>query len=253
MKALGIDIGGSGIKGAVVDLDTGSLITDRHRLKTPKRSTPAALSKRIVRLVSHFNWQGPVGVGFPGIVCGGGLILSAANLSDDWIGRDARTEFERATGLPFEISNDADAAGIAEMRFGAGRNIAGAVLLLTLGTGIGSAFFVDGKLVPNTELGHLELSGQVAERHVSVGVKERDNLSWKQWARRLDHYLERVHFYLSPDLIVLGGGVSRRHAEFIPLLSVGCPVIPAQLRNMAGIIGAALAASDQHPVTDNDH
>lgn len=245
MKALGIDIGGSGIKGAVVDLDVGSLITDRHRLKTPKQSTPAAITKRVTNLVSHFSWQGPVGVGFPGIVRGGGLILSAANLSDDWVGQDARIEFETATGLPFEITNDADAAGIAEMRFGAGRSIAGAVLLLTLGTGIGSAFFVDGKLVPNTELGHIELNGEAAERHVSAGVKEKENLSWRKWARRLDHYLEQVHFYLSPDVIVLGGGVSRHHKKFIPLLSVGCPVIPAQLRNMAGIIGAALAAADQ--------
>ncbi len=246
MKALGIDIGGSGIKGAIIDLGTGSLTSDRHRLKTPKKSTPNALTESVAMLVGHFSWQGPVGVGFPGIVCGGGLILSAANLSDDWVGHDARTEFETATGLPFEITNDADAAGIAEIRFGAGRNVAGAVLLLTLGTGIGSAFFVDGKLVPNTELGQLELNGEAAERHTSSAARVKDNLSWRKWARRLDDYLERVHFYLSPDLIVLGGGVSKYHKEFIPLLSVGCPVIPAQLRNLAGIIGAALAASDLH-------
>jgi len=251
METLGIDIGGSGIKGAVVDLHTGSLMTDRHRLKTPKQSTPEALAESVAMLTRHFSWQGVVGVGFPGIVCGGGLILSAANLSQAWIGHDARAEFERVTALPFEITNDADAAGIAEMRFGAGADVGGAVLLLTLGTGIGSALFVDGKLIPNTELGHLELNGEAAERYASVRVKAKNKLSWRAWARRLDQYLERVHFYLSPELIILGGGVSRYHEKFIPLLEVGCPVIPAQLRNTAGIVGAALAASDLHdPLTN---
>ena len=244
MEALGIDIGGSGIKGAVVDLGAGSLVSERLRLKTPKESTPAALTESVAKLVRHFDWKGPVGVGFPGIVCGGGLILSAANLSDDWVGRDARAEFEAATALTFTITNDADAAGIAEVRFGAGKDAPGAVLLLTLGTGIGSAFFVNGTLVPNTELGHIELDGQTAERYASSSVREKNKLSWGEWAQRLDRYLERLHFYLSPDLIILGGGVSRHHIEFIPLLGVGCPVIPAQLRNMAGIIGAALASDN---------
>lgn len=244
--ALGIDIGGSGVKGAVVSLVDGSLLTGRLRLKTPKRSTPEAIGERVARLVNDFDWQGAVGVGFPGIVQGGGLILSAANLSDKWVGCDARGQFERATGLSCEITNDADAAGIAEMRFGAGREFgAGTVLFLTLGTGIGSALFVGGKLVPNTELGHLELYGQAAERHASDAVREREKLSWKRWASRLDQFLERVHLYLSPDVIVLGGGVSRQHHKFIPLLEVGCPVIPARLRNMAGIIGAALAVNDE--------
>lgn len=245
--ALGIDIGGSGVKGAVVNLDDGSLLTDRLRLKTPKRSTPEALSERVARLVDDFDWEGPVGVGFPGIVQGGGLILSAANLSDEWVGCDARSQFERATGLSCEITNDADAAGIAEMRFGAGREFGArdTVLFLTLGTGIGSALFVGGKLVPNTEFGHLELYGKVAERHASDAVREREKISWKKWASRLDQFLERVHLYLSPDVIVLGGGVSRQHQKFIPLLEVGCPVIPARLRNLAGIIGAALAVDDK--------
>ena len=242
MEALGIDIGGSGIKGAPVDTRTGSLLAERHRLKTPKGSKPAAVVQTVTELTRHFGWQGPVGVGFPGIIRDRRRILSAANLADAWIGLDAKAEFDRATALPFTITNDADAAGMAEMRFGGGRECAGVVVLLTLGTGIGSALFVDGTLVPNTELGHLELKGKAAERYAASSVRERDKLSWGKWARRLDRYLERICFYFSPDLIILDGGVSKQHAQFIPRLQVQCRVQPAELRNEAGIVGAALAA-----------
>jgi len=241
MEALGIDIGGTGIKGAPVNVERGELAGDRFRLRTPTPSTPAAVAETIAEVVKHFGWRGPVGCGFPAVVRHG-RVDTAANISNKWIGTDARSMFEAATGCTFTVLNDADVAGMAEMQFGAGRGRGGVVLVLTLGTGIGSALFTDGKLVPNTEFGHVQLRGRAAERWAADSVRERKGLSWKRWAARLDEYLAAVHFYLWPELIILGGGVSKRHGKFLRHLSVDAEVVPAQLRNEAGIIGAAVAA-----------
>ncbi len=242
MEALGIDIGGTGIKGALVDTQTGKLVTERLRLPTPQPATPEAMTRTVAQIVSHFDWKGPVGAGFPAIVQQG-VARSAANIDPSWIGRDVGDMFQQACSCPVTVLNDADAAGIAEMRFGAGRGRAGVVLVLTLGTGIGSSLFTDGYLVPNTEFGHIEIGGKVAETRAADSAREREELSWKKWAKRLDRYLDRLVFYLSPELIIIGGGVSRKHERFLPLLNIDVEIVPAQLRNEAGIIGAATAAA----------
>lgn len=242
MVILGIDIGGSGIKGAPVDTATGELVGQRHRVPTPQPATPPAVAEAVGRLVEHFAWRGPVGCGLPAVVQDG-IARTAANISADWIDTDAGHLFEQATGCRVAVANDADAAGLAEMRFGAGRDRSGTVLVLTLGTGIGSALFHDGVLVPNTELGHLELDGRVAEKWAAASVRESRKLGWSEWARRLGRYLKAVHAYLWPDLIILGGGVSRKHERFIPLLKVPVEVVPAEMRNDAGVVGAALVAA----------
>lgn len=242
MVVLGIDIGGTGIKGAPVDVVRGELVEERFRLRTPVPATPNAVAETVAEVVSHFGWRGQVGCGFPAVVRHG-RVDTAANISNKWIGVDARALFEGATGCTFTVLNDADVAGMAEMRLGAGRGRRGVVLVLTLGTGIGSALFVDGVLVPNTEFGHLEINGLKAEHWTSDRVRERKGLSWKKWARRLDTYLKAVHFYTWPELIILGGGVSKRHEKYIHRLSVDVEVLPAQLRNEAGIVGAAAAAA----------
>ncbi|MFH1568041.1 MAG: polyphosphate--glucose phosphotransferase [Gemmatimonadota bacterium] len=241
MEVLGIDIGGTGIKGAPVDVERGELVEERFRLRTPLPATPQAVTETVAEVVSHFGWRGPVGCGFPAVVRHG-RIDTAANISEKWIGVDARAMLEAATGCTFTVLNDADVAGMAEMRLGAGRGRRGVVLVLTLGTGIGSALFVDGRLVPNTEFGHLEVKGHHAESWAADSVRERQGLSWKKWARRLDTYLKALHFYTWPELIILGGGVSKRHEKFIHYLTVDVEVVPARLRNEAGIIGAAAAA-----------
>ena len=243
MEVLGIDIGGTGIKGAPVHTGEGRLLTERFRLRTPFPATPKAVAETVAEVVDHFAWKGLVGCGFPAVIRHG-VVNSAANISDKWVGVDARSLFEKTTGCTFSVVNDADVAGLAEMRFGAGRDRRGVVLVLTLGTGIGSALFVDGKLVPNTEFGHIEVRGRDAETWAAESVRERRKLSWKRWARRVDEYLGRMQFYLWPELIILGGGVSQQHEKFLPLLTVGVEVEPAQLRNEAGIIGAALAAAE---------
>ena len=241
MATLGIDIGGTGIKGAPVDGEEGKVLGERFRLKTPRPATPEAVTEGVARIVEHFGWEGPVGAGFPAVVRQG-QVCTAANIDDSWIGRDAGAMFHQATGCPFTVLNDADAAGIAEMRFGAGRGRSGVVLVLTIGTGIGSALFTDGRLVPNTEFGHIEMDGKAAELRASASVRTRRHLSWKKWSSRVDAYLHRVGFYLWPELIIIGGGVSRRHERFLPHLTVDCEIVPARLRNEAGIIGAAAAA-----------
>ncbi|MBT3343305.1 MAG: ROK family protein [Gemmatimonadetes bacterium] len=242
MEALGIDIGGTGIKGAPVDTTTGALLTERFRLRTPQPATPEAMTQTVAKVVEHFNWQGPVGAGFPAIIKHGEA-HSAANIDPSWIGRNVRSMFEDASGTTFTVLNDADVAGMAEMRFGAGRGRSGVVLVLTLGTGIGTALFTDGHLVPNTEFGHIEIDGKLAESRAADSAREREELSWKKWARRLDRYLDRLAFYLSPELIIIGGGVSKKHDKFLPLLEVDLEIEPAQLRNEAGIVGAAAAAA----------
>ncbi len=242
MEALGIDIGGTGIKGAPVDTMTGALLTERFRLRTPQPATPEAMTDTVAKIVKHFDWKGPVGAGFPAIIQHG-VARSAANIDPSWIGRNVRAMFEEASGCTFTVLNDADVAGMAEMRFGAGHGRSGVVLVLTLGTGIGSALFTDGHLVPNTEFGHIEIAGKVAETKAADSARQREELSFKKWARRLDRYLDRLAFYLSPDLIIVGGGISKKHDKFLPLLTVDVEIEAAQLRNEAGIIGAAVAAA----------
>ncbi len=244
MEVLGIDIGGTGIKGAPVDTKTGELLAPRFRLRTPLPATPEAVSRTVGELAAHFGWKHPIGCGFPAVVQEG-RVLTAANVSKRWIGVDARAAFEQATGCTVTVANDADVAGLAEMRFGAGRGRSGVVFVATLGTGIGTALFLDGKLVPNTELGHLEIRGRDAEKRAAASVRERRGLSWKKWSRRVDEYLDRVVAYLRPDLIIIGGGVSKQHDRFLPKLSVDTEVVPAQLRNEAGIVGSALYAAEQ--------
>jgi len=244
MEVLGIDIGGSGIKGAPVDTNTGMLLAERYRLATPKPATPDAVGKTISSIVQHFKWEGQIGIGYPGVIRHGHT-LTAANVSDKWIGLDARAHLEEATCCAVTLINDADAAGLAEVRFGAGKGRRGVILILTLGTGIGTALFTDGLLVPNTELGHLELNGKEAEKWASDAARSRKNLSWKKWAKRLNVYLERMSAYFWPDLIILGGGVSKRTRNYLPYLTVDVDIVPAVLRNEAGIIGAALAATGE--------
>lgn len=240
MKVLGIDIGGTGIKAAVVDTKKGALVTDRARLLTPEHSTPDAVADVIVQLVEHFEWKGPIGCTFPGVVRGG-VVHTAANVDHSWIDADAQSIFSRATGCPVTVMNDADAAGLAEVRFGAAKGHRGVVFMITLGTGIGSALVHDGDLVPNTELGHLQLRGDDAEKWAAASVRERLELDWPEWASRVDDYLRLVEALFWPDLFIVGGGVSKKADKFLPLLTCRTPVVPAELHNEAGIVGAALA------------
>ncbi|GGO26895.1 polyphosphate glucokinase [Microbispora rosea subsp. aerata] len=239
MEVLGIDIGGSGIKGAVVDTAAGVLTRERLRIPTPRPAVPEAVARVVREIAGYFSWTGPMGVTFPGVVADG-VVKTAANVDASWIGVKGADLFgERAVVL-----NDADAAGVAEMTFGAGRDRRGVVLMLTFGTGIGSALFVDGTLVPNTEFGHIEIRGKDAERRASDRVREEKDLSWKKWAGRVEEYLGRMRDLLSPSLIVIGGGVSRKADKFLPYVDLGgTEVVPAVLRNEAGIIGAAMAAA----------
>ncbi|MFG6191389.1 polyphosphate--glucose phosphotransferase [Nonomuraea sp. JJY05] len=237
MNVLGIDIGGSGIKGAPVDIEAGELVQERLRIPTPQPSKPDEVAEAVAEIVKHFGWNGPVGVTFPGVVKDG-VVLTAANVDHSWIGVDAAKLFGGATVL-----NDADAAGVAEVTYGRGRGERGTVLVLTFGTGIGSALFTEGTLVPNTELGHLELHGKDAEHRASARAREEHELSWEKWAERVEEYLRHVEMLLSPSLIVIGGGASRKAEKFLPHVHIDTPVVPAALQNEAGIIGAALAAS----------
>jgi polyphosphate glucokinase len=239
MDVLGIDVGGSGIKGAVVDTDTGTLRTDRYRLKTPTPSTPKAMGKVVKRIVHHFGWEGPIGCGMPGPLKGGRL-MTANNIDKAWLGEDPSAVYSESVGRKVTVINDADAAGLAEIHFGAGKGVRGVVLLLTLGTGIGSALFINGVLVPNTEFGQIEVRGKKGERRAAAQIRTKKNLSWKQYAVVLTEYLEAVEQLLWPDLIILGGGVSKTADKFIPRLKNISAVVPAEMRNQAGIVGAAL-------------
>ncbi|MFJ3092455.1 polyphosphate--glucose phosphotransferase [Streptomyces hydrogenans] len=244
MNVFGVDIGGSGIKGAPVDLKRGALTEERHKILTPQPATPQDVAGRVAEVVEHFAWTGPIGVTFPGVVTGS-TVRTAANVDASWIGTDAGALIGEAVGgLPVTVLNDADAAGVAEMTFGAGRGRTGTVILLTLGTGIGSAVFTDGRLVPNTELGHLELKGHDAEKRASSKAREDEELTWEHWAtKRLRKYLAHVEMLFSPELFILGGGVSRKADKFLPYLDgIRAEIVPAELRNDAGIVGAAMAA-----------
>jgi polyphosphate glucokinase len=246
MQIFGVDIGGSGIKGAPVDLDKGDLAQERHKILTPHPATPDGVADGVKQVVDHFGWTGPVGVTFPGVVTDGATIRTAANVDAGWIDTDARALLgERLGGLPVTVVNDADAAGVAEMHFGAGRGRQGTVILLTFGTGIGSALFVDGVLVPNTELGHLELDGHDAEKRASSKAREDHDLSWEHWAEhRVRKYLAHVEMLFSPELFIIGGGVSRKAHKFLPhIQGIKAEIVPAQLQNNAGIVGAAMRAA----------
>ncbi len=243
MEILGIDIGGSGIKGAPVDVVTGELVTLRHRIPTPQPSKPDAVAEVVAEIARHFDWSGPIGATFPAIVQHG-VIGSAANVDDDWIGVNAVQLFTKATGCPVRVLNDADAAGVAAMTFGAGQHRNGVVIMLTLGTGIGSAIFIDGTLVPNTECGHLQIHNMDAEHYASDRVRKEEDLSWKAWGKRLNEYLQHMEFIFSPDLFIIGGGVSNKHDKFFKYLDLKTEIVPAELKNEAGIIGAAMAARD---------
>jgi polyphosphate glucokinase len=247
--AIGIDVGGSGIKAAVVDVESGRFRSERLRIATPNPSTPEAVIGAIGRIVkrlakaSGLGTATPVGVGLPGVTMDATL-KSAANIDPAWIGFPVVERLRKATGRPVSIVNDADAAGIAEMRFGIGRDRPGVVIFLTLGTGVGSGVFVDGKLVPNTEFGQMEIRGRHAERRSAAAARIRRGLSWKAWAQDLDEHLDRIDKLMCPTLMILGGGVSKQGDKFIPRLTVRCPVVAAQLRNDAGIIGAAIVAAE---------
>ncbi|UUU31163.1 ROK family protein [Streptomyces sp. CA-210063] len=245
MHIFGVDIGGSGIKGAPVDLDLGDLADERYKVLTPHPSTPDSVADGVKEVVDHFGWTGPVGITFPGVVTGGATIRTAANVDKSWIDVDARTFLgDRLGGLPVTVVNDADAAGVAEMRFGAGRDRQGTVIMLTFGTGIGSALFCDGVLVPNTELGHLELHGHDAETRASTKAKDDEELTWEHWAKRVTKYLAHVEMLFSPELFIIGGGVSRKSQKFLHLIEdIKAEIVPAQLQNNAGIVGAAMRAT----------
>jgi polyphosphate glucokinase len=243
VDVLGIDIGGSGIKAAPVDVTTGTLTAERVKVPTPRPALPDAVAGAVKELVADFRWSGPIGMTFPGVVIGG-VTRTAANLDPAWIGLDARALFGKAAGTEVSLLNDADAAGVAEMTFGAGAGVPGTVLLLTFGTGIGSALFTDGRLVPNTEFGHIEVHGQDAEERASERARELHDLSWGKWAGRVDDYLGHVEGLVWPSLFIIGGGISRKADKFIPLLSnVRARIVPAVMQNNAGIVGAAMTAA----------
>jgi polyphosphate glucokinase len=239
---LGIDIGGSGIKAAPVDLGRGEFTRERLRLDTPERSTPDTVADLVARMAEELDddldADSPVGITVPAVV-DHGVVRTAANIDKSWIGTDADALFTERLGRPVHVVNDADAAGVAEMHYGAGKGHDGVVLLTTLGTGIGSALFRGGELLPNTELGHLELDGHDAETRAAASVRDKEDLSWKEWTKRLQRYYSHVENLLWPDLIIVGGGVSRKADKFVPLLELRTPIVPAALRNDAGIIGAA--------------
>ncbi|HJQ47756.1 MAG TPA: ROK family protein [Amycolatopsis sp.] len=243
-RGFGIDIGGSGIKGALVDLDKGALIGDRLRIDTPQPSTPDAVADVVAEIVHHFGWDGPVGITLPAVVKKG-VAQTAANIDPAWIGTDADTLFAKRIGRPVEdvaMLNDADAAGMAEIRYGDPIARRGVTTLLTFGTGIGSAVFQDGKLVPNTEFGHLEVDGHDAEKKAAASVKDNEGLSYHHWAKRVNRYLSVLENLIWPDLFIVGGGVSKKAEKWVPLLDIRTKIVVASLQNNAGIVGAAAGA-----------
>jgi polyphosphate glucokinase len=240
-KALGIDIGGTGIKGGIVDLKTGELLTERVKFLTPKPATPDAVIRETLKLVDFFEWKkGPIGIGFPSIIKHGHS-LSASNIDKKWINYPITDSFSKALNRKVTILNDADAAGLAEIKFGAGKDVKGTVLLVTLGTGLGSALFLDGKLIPNTEFGQLHYKHSITEHYASNKHRQENKMSWKSWGTSLNSVLKYIDFLVNPNLIILGGGVSKKFDSFAPFLKISTPIVPAQMLNGAGTIGAALA------------
>jgi len=242
-RGFGVDVGGSGIKGGIVDLDTGQLIGDRIKFLPPHPATPSAVAKTIAEVVNAFGWTGPLGVTYPGVVTNG-VVQTAANVDESWIGTNARDVISaELNGQDVTILNDADAAGLAEARYGAGKDHSGLVVVLTFGTGIGSAVIHNGKLIPNTEFGHLEVGGKEAEQRAASSVKERQNLSYEKWAKQVTRVLVAIENAMCPDLFIVGGGISRKADKWLPLLENRTPVVAAALENTAGIVGAAMAAT----------
>ena len=242
-RGFGVDVGGSGIKGGIVDLDTGQLIGDRFKLLTPQPATPPAVAKTIAEVVNEFGWTGPLGVTYPGVVTNG-IVRTAANVDSAWIGTNASEIIgAKLNGQEVTVLNDADAAGLAEQRYGAGKDKSGLVVLLTFGTGIGSAVIHNGTLIPNTEFGHLEVGGKEAEQRAASSVKDKLELSYEKWAKEVTKVLVAIENAIWPDLFIAGGGISRKADKWIPLLESRTPVVPAALLNTAGIVGAAMAAT----------
>nr|WP_321240037.1 ROK family protein [uncultured Tolumonas sp.] len=244
MRILGVDIGGTGIKAAVVDTQSGELISEHKRIPTPQPATPENIAISLAQVVADFTWSGPIGCGFPATVHHG-VAYSASNIDPSWINTDAQTLFTQVTGQPCFVVNDADAAGMAEMRFGAGQNNRGVTILLTIGTGIGSAVFVNGQLHPNTELGHVRFGDSIAERYCAESVRIKLNLSWQEWGTRFNEYLNHLEFVFNPDRFIIGGGIAEHMAQLQPYLHTKALVLPARSLNQAGIIGAALFAESQ--------
>lgn len=242
----GVDIGGSGVKGAVVDLATGALRAERVKVPTPRPSTPEAVAAAVAEVVHRVGWEGPIGATFPAVVVHG-VAMSAANVDSRWIGTDIEKLFAEVIGQPVRAMNDADAAGVAEARHGAAKDRQGLVIVTTLGTGIGTALLYDGTLIPNSELGHIQLDGMDAEKGASAAAKDRESLSWERWAKRLQKYYSALEAYLTPELFVVGGGVSRKSEKFLPLLKLRTPIVAATEHNEAGIVGAAMAVSEAFP------
>lgn len=239
--AFGIDIGGSGMKAAIVDLVTGELVSDRYRVDTPQPATPAAMAEVVVELVRHHDWKGSVGCAFPAVVRDG-VVGSAANIDASWLDVDADAVFTAALGSQVHMINDADAAGLAEVRYGVVAGRRGVVMMLTFGTGIGSGLFVDGVLVPNTELGHLELDGYDAEKRAAASARQRDELSWEEWGQRVNFYLHHVQALFSPDVFVIGGGASKKTERWLDQVDIDTEIVVASMQNNAGIVGAATIA-----------
>ena len=241
MEILGIDIGGSGIKGAIVDTATGELKSERIRLVTPQPATPEAVAQTLKELVDQIGYKGPIGCGFPARVING-VVLTAANIDKSWINVKVEDLFSKVTGQKVFVANDADVAGLAELTFGAVKDYKGPVLFLTIGTGIGSALFINGQMYPNTEFGHIKFKGDIAEHYCSDAVREREELGYKEWGERLNKFLEYIAFLTQPDFIVLGGGVSKKFEKYESKLTLSTKVVPATTLNLAGIIGAAMYA-----------
>lgn len=244
MQILAIDVGGTGTKGAIVETTTGELTKERIRIKTPRPATPEAIGITLKEIVHQHNWTGPMGIGFPAAIQHG-IARTAANIDKAFIGLPVADYFTAQTGCVAYVANDADVAGLAEMRFGAGTGVSGVVLIITIGTGLGTALFSNGQLLPNTELGHLLLdNGRVAEQYASEAVRINEELDWKQWGKRLNQYLLTMENLFWPDLIILGGGVSKKLHKFAPLITTQATVVPAKFLNQAGIVGAALYAEE---------
>jgi polyphosphate glucokinase len=249
-KILGIDIGGSGVKGAIVDTKKGELLTDRYRIPTPQPATPEAVAKVISKITKHFDWKGPVGAGYPGVIQHG-IARTAANVDNSWIDMNLNNLFSKATGCVVHVVNDADAAGMAEVKFGAGKGKKGTLLLVTVGTGLGTVIFSNGMLVPNLEMGHILLHGADAELYATDAARKNNDLDWDTWAGRFNEYLLRMEELVWPDLIIIGGGASKKGDKFFHHLTTKAPVVPAMLMNEAGIVGAAMVSKYYHKLEES--
>ncbi len=250
MEILGIDIGGTGIKGAIIDTNTGEMKTERLRIPTPQPATPKAMMETVADLAREFNWSGYIGAGFPAAIKHN-IVKTASNIDKTWIGLNAAQEIQKVTGCKATVVNDVDAAGYAEVNFGAGKGVDGTVIVAAFGTGIGTAIFTEGMLLPNTELGHLKLRGMIAEHYTSNSAREKEDLSWDKFGKRVNRYLNRLEFLFWPDLIVLGGGVSKKYELYSHMFDLETEVKPAKLKNQAGIVGAAMAA--KHEFLEKHH